>query len=96
MGPFREERRDVQSTDRGKEDVGGTRGPVRTLTRNCSEPAALRREHVESNHREERATGKESEVDYRRHKHNPRKRRNFGMHVGHSGQIVLRRDKCEM
>jgi hypothetical protein len=99
MGPLRNERRDVQSTELGKEDDGGTPGPARTLSGNRSRPAALRkeqREQLDSNHRENRAKGKECEADHRRHKHSPQKRRNGGMSVGYSGRITLRREQCGM
>jgi hypothetical protein len=48
--------------------------------------AGLRREQrkpFETNHRQNRATGKEDEADYRHHNHSPRKRRNGGMPVGY-------------
>jgi hypothetical protein len=35
--------------------------------------------------------GKEGKADHRRHKHSPWKRRNAGMPVGYSGQMILRR-----
>jgi hypothetical protein len=34
------------------------------------------RDQLETNHRENRATGKKYETEKRRHKHSPRKRRN--------------------
>jgi hypothetical protein len=43
-----------------------------------------------------RATGKEDETKHRRCKHNPRKGRNGGASVGHSGRIALRREQCDM
>jgi hypothetical protein len=52
------------------------------------------REQLESNHSENRATGNKGETDHRRHKHCPRKRRNGGTPVGHSGRMALRREKC--
>jgi hypothetical protein len=64
--------------------ICGKPGPARTLSGNCWGRAALRREkqeQLETNHRENRATGKEGETDHRRHKHNPRRRRNGGTPV---------------
>jgi hypothetical protein len=58
--------------DRG---YSGTLGPARTLAGSCSRRAALRREQrerLESNHCENRVTGKEGETDQKHHKHNPR------------------------
>jgi hypothetical protein len=49
-------------------------------------------EQLESNHRENRATGKEGETKHRRHKHSPRDRSNGGTPVGYSGRIILRRE----
>jgi hypothetical protein len=40
--------------------------------------------------------GKQGETDHRRRKHSPRRRRNGGTRVGHSGRIALRRDKSDM
>jgi hypothetical protein len=40
---------------------------------------------LDSNHRENLATGKEGEADHRRHKHSARKRRNRGTPIGYSG-----------
>jgi hypothetical protein len=68
------------------------------LIRNHSGRAALRRmqrEQLESNHRESRATRKESEADHRSHKHSPRKR-NGGTPVGYSGRTALRREQYGM
>jgi hypothetical protein len=49
---------------------------------------------LDSNHRENRATGKEGETDHRRHKHSPRKGRNCGAPSGYSGRRALKREKC--
>jgi hypothetical protein len=68
------------------EDDGGTPGPPRTLSRNGSGRAALRKEQREqlgSNYSENRATGKKGEVDHRRHKHSPRKKINVGTPIGY-------------
>jgi hypothetical protein len=81
-----------------KKDVGATYGPVGILskkpllTSSLTERAA---EAVGSNHRKNRATGKEGETDHRRHKHSPRKR-NGGTPVDYSGQMALRREQCAM
>jgi hypothetical protein len=56
-----------------KKDDRGTPGPAGTLSGNCSGPETLRRKQLESNHRENRATGKEGEADHRGHKHSPQK-----------------------
>jgi hypothetical protein len=72
--------RTVKPTETSDKDDGGTPGPVRTLSGNRSGRAALR-EQLERNHRENRATGKKGEADHRRHKHSPRKGRNYGMAV---------------
>jgi hypothetical protein len=48
----------------------------KTGTRGLKEEAG---EQLDRNHRENRASGQESETDHRRHKHSPRKRRNGGM-----------------
>jgi hypothetical protein len=89
MGLLRNERKDVQDTALGKENDGGTPGKARTLSGNRSGRAALRREQLESNHREIRATGKEGTANHRRHKQNPG---NCRMPVGYSGRITLRRE----
>jgi hypothetical protein len=70
-----------QPSEKNKDNVG-TPGLARNLSGNRSEQATLRREQreqLESNQRQNRATGKEDEADHRCHKHNPRKRRNGGM-----------------
>jgi hypothetical protein len=76
-----------------KKDDGGTPGPTGNISGNHSGRPALRREQreqLESNHRENRATGKEGETDHRRHKHSPRKRRNGCTPVGYSGRRAVR------
>jgi hypothetical protein len=76
---------------------GGTLGPARTLSGSRSWRAAFRREQrkqLESNHHENRATGKEGEADHRRHKHSLRERRNVGAPVGYSRRIALKREQC--
>jgi hypothetical protein len=50
------------------------------------------REHLVSIHRENRATGKEGEVDHTRHKNSPVKR-NAGIPVGYSEGIALRKEQ---
>jgi hypothetical protein len=47
---------------------------------------------LESNHHENRTTGKEGETGHKRHKHSPRKRRNGSMHIGYLGQIEGQRN----
>jgi hypothetical protein len=57
---------------------GSTPGPTGTLHGNHSGGAALRgeqREQLESNHRENRAMGEESEANHRNNKHSPQMRR---------------------
>lgn len=99
FSPFRKEKRDVKSTALGKDDDCGTSGPAHTLLGSRSVPAALtrkKRKQLETNHRENRATGKEGEGDHRRHKHIPRKRRNGGTPVGYSEGIALRKQQYGM
>jgi hypothetical protein len=94
----KEEASKAQHSEKNKGD-GGTPGPARPLSGNSLGLAALRkeqREQLESNHRENRATGKEVEADHIRHKHSPRKRRNGGTPVGCSGRITLRRERYGM
>jgi hypothetical protein len=77
-----------------KEDGGGAPGLACTLSENCSGWAALRREQLESNHCDSRATGKEGKANHRHPKPSPWKRRNPSMPVGYSGQTALRRLKA--
>jgi hypothetical protein len=77
---------EAQPLEKNKDD-GGTPGPARIVSGNRLGCAALWREqqeHLESNHRQNRATGNEGEVAQSRHKHSPRKR-NGGTPVGYSG-----------
>jgi hypothetical protein len=65
----------------GKNDDDGTPGPACALSENLSGRVDLRREQqeqLESNHRENRATGKEAVIDHRCYKQSTRKR-NGGM-----------------
>jgi hypothetical protein len=79
----------------GKEDDGAP-GLVCILSGNCLEQAALRWEQLSSNHRENRATGKEDKAYHRHHMYSPRKRRNGGIPVGYLGRITLRREQYGM
>jgi hypothetical protein len=86
-----EETSEAQPSEKNRDD-GGTPGPARTLSGNRS-GGREQREKLESNHRENRATGKEGESDHRRHKHSSWKR-NGSTPVGYSGRIALRREHC--
>lgn len=62
------------------QDDVGTTAPARAMARNRSERRLLRskqREQLDSNSRENRAAGREGEVDHKHRKHSPRKRRDF-------------------
>jgi hypothetical protein len=76
VGPSetQEETSKAQPSEKNIDD--GTSGQARILSGNLLGRAALRelREQLGSNHCENRATGKEGEVDYRRHKLSPRKK----------------------
>jgi hypothetical protein len=63
--------------------------------RGAARDERLRREQLESNHRENWAKGKD-ETDHRRHKHSPQKRRNGGTSVGYSRRRALRRKQRSM
>jgi hypothetical protein len=87
----------VKPPETADKDDGVTPGPARTLPGNHLGRAALRRaqrELLESNHRENRVTGKDDEADQRRLKHSSRSRRNDCTPIGYSGGIVLRRGQC--
>jgi hypothetical protein len=56
-------------------DDGGTPEPAHNVLGSHSGQAALRREKLESNHRENQATGKEGETDHIRDKHSPQKKK---------------------
>jgi hypothetical protein len=76
----------IQPLEKNKDD-GGTPGLACTLSGNHSAQAALRteqQEQLESNHHENRATGKKGEVDHRR-KNSLWERRNGGTPVGYLG-----------
>jgi hypothetical protein len=68
-----------------KKDDDGTPGPACALSENLSRRVALRREQrkqLESNHRENRATGKEAEIDHRHYKRSTRKRNGGTLYAG--------------
>jgi hypothetical protein len=79
VGPFemKGETSKTQPSEKNKDDDGSP-GPTCTLSGNCSGRRVLRREQLESNHRENRIMGKEGEAEHISHKHSPRKRRNDG------------------
>jgi hypothetical protein len=54
VGPLQNKRRGIKSTVLRNDDVGGTPGMAHTLSGSRSGLTALRREQLQSNHREER------------------------------------------
>jgi hypothetical protein len=89
----------ARSIEKEKQDDWDAPGSTGNLSESRSGCAALKRQQQEwlkNKHREMLSHGKKGETDRRYCKHSPRKRRHGGTPVGHSGQIALRREQCDL